>query len=83
MAWSDDYLEPSSQPEYTDSLAPFAGRKAIFERIQQYLIDPSDRHALLFIGRQSIGRSTLLLQCQYVLGENIIGCYLPLASAQL
>ena len=60
--------------------APFAGRQAIFERIQQYLIDPTDRHALLYIGRKSIGKSALLMQCQQVLNENVIGCYLPLKN---
>lgn len=59
---------------------PFAGRQAVFERIQQYLIDPSDRHALLYIGRKSIGKSAFLMQCQQVLDANVIACYLPLTN---
>lgn len=57
---------------------PFAGRQAIFARIQQYLIDPTDRHALLFVGRKKIGKTATLWQCQHVLDEHVLGCYIPL-----
>ncbi len=75
---TNDYLDTDAELENTLLSAPFAGRQAVFARIQQYLIDPSDRHALLFMGRKSIGKSATLLQCQKVLGEHVIGCYLPL-----
>lgn len=73
---TDNYQDSSAQSMLPS--APFAGRKAVFAQIQQHLIDPSDRHALLFIGRRSIGKSAMLLQCQHVLGEHVIGCYLSL-----
>lgn len=75
-----DNTSDSNTPIENIPPTPFAGRQAVFERIQQYLIDPADRHALLFIGRKSVGKSAILLQCQHILGENVIGCYLPLAD---
>jgi hypothetical protein len=75
---TNDNLETDIELENTLISAPFAGRQAVFARIQQYLIDPSDRHALLVMGRKSIGKSAMLVRCQQVLGEHVIGCYLPL-----
>lgn len=76
----DNTSDSNTETENRLSPTPFAGRQAVFERIQQYLIDPADRHALLFLGRKSIGKSAILLQCQHILGDNVIGCYLPLAD---
>jgi len=78
---TNDYFDTDTEFEDTLLSAPFAGRQTVFARIQQYLIDPSDRHALLFIGRKSIGKSAMLLQCRQVLGEHVIGCYLSLNDA--
>ena len=74
----NDYFDTDTEFEDTLLSAPFAGRQAVFARIQQYLIDPSDRHALLFMGRKSIGKSAMLLQCRQILGEHVIGSYLSL-----
>jgi len=72
---NDNNFEPEIQ-----SQQPFAGRQDIFARIQQYLIDPSDRHALLIIGRDGMGKSRILQQCLHVLEDNVIPCYIPLTD---
>ncbi len=57
---------------------PFAGRQKVFIEIQQYLADPIDRHALLIIGRNSVGKTRILEQCFYVLEDGVISCPLIL-----
>ncbi len=74
---NENQLEPDIQPEPPK---PFAGRDDIFARIQQYLVDPSDRHALLIIGRDAMGKSHILQHYVEVVDNSVIPCYLPLTD---
>jgi len=74
---NDNTLEPEIQPEPPK---PFAGRHDVFAQMQQYLIDPSDRHALLIIGRDGMGKTSILQQFAYVLEDNVIPCYVSMSD---
>ncbi len=71
-------------PDYNSpglATAPFAGRKDVFSRLHARLFDPTKTGALLFMGRQHIGKSALLLNVDAVFRESAVGVYVPLRSA--
>lgn len=74
---NDNQIEPEIQPEIPQ---PFAGRRDVFAYIRQYLVDPADRHALLIIGRDGMGKSQILKQCAHVFDDSVITCYIPLTD---
>lgn len=80
---SEEYYESTPQPTPQKPVAAFAGRQHIFARLQQYLIDPADRHALLLIGRHTIGKSAILQECHQILGENVVTVYFALSQDML
>lgn len=56
----------------------FVGRADAYNRIHQYLTDPTSPHALVFLGGQSIGKSALLWHVDHSLNENTFGVFVPL-----
>lgn len=63
--------------------APFAGRKDAFARLYARLIDPINTGAILFLGRQHVGKTALLHNANTIFKETAIGVYLPLREANL
>ena len=73
-----------NEPEQTDPQLPaFAGRDELFQRLQQRLIDPNDRHAQVYSGRDSIGKSAWLQHCLHAFEPVLLGVYIPLGRATL
>ena len=58
--------------------APFAGRKEAFARLYARLFDPVNTGALLFVGRQHMGKTALLRNVDAVFKESAVGVYVPL-----
>lgn len=51
--------------------SPFAGRERALARLHQHLIDPHNRYALVFLGQQHSGKTTLLLRFRETVGEGV------------
>lgn len=64
--------------KHTHDNQPFAGRDAIYARLQQTILDPPHRYAVLFIGYEGIGKSRLLQHFNTVFDDPIYSLYLPL-----
>lgn len=62
---------------------PFAGREAIYARLQQHILDPPTRHALLFTGHDAFGKSALLKHFNSVFGDLLLGVFFPLHDLEL
>src|SRR3954466_4366064 len=58
--------------------APFAGRKEAFARLYSRLFDPVNTGAILFLGRQHIGKSALLHNADTVFKDTAVGVYVAL-----
>ena len=58
--------------------APFAGRKEAFARLYSRLSDPVRTGAILFLGRQHIGKSALLRNADAVFKDTAVGVYVSL-----
>lgn len=74
--------ESLSNPYYAE-YPPFAGRKAAFARLNQHLTDTGSGDALVFVGRQGIGKTALLKNFDAVFDETYIGVYIPLRDTGL
>lgn len=68
---------PTTQP------IPFAGRQGLYARMQQHIIDPPDRFALLYTGHDGIGKSALLTQFSTIFDDSLLGIYIALETAPL
>jgi hypothetical protein len=64
-------------------LAPFTGRRAAFEYLQQQLTAPTHRTASVLLGGRHSGKTTLLHYFRVVFDENTIGVFLPLKHLML
>jgi hypothetical protein len=63
--------------------APFAGRQEAFARLYARLFDPTNTGALLFLGRQHIGKTALLLNADSIFKESAVGVYVPLRQTTM
>lgn len=70
-----DAIQDSQSNQYV-----FAGREKIFSRIQQTVLDPPAKHALLFTGHDGIGKTALLQQAQQVFSDPILCVLVELAE---
>ncbi len=61
----------------------FAGRYSIFTQLQQYLLDPADRHAWLYTGHPNSGKTALLRQVTSVLDDSVIAVLIRLDDLQI
>lgn len=59
---------------------PFAGRQALFARLQQQILDPPHRHALVFSGHDGMGKTAFLNQCADVFDENLLLIFTSLSE---
>ncbi len=55
--------------------APFAGRKDAFARLYTRIFDPVNTGAILFLGRQHVGKTALLRNVDPVFKETVVGIY--------
>ncbi|MDQ7033873.1 MAG: hypothetical protein Q9P01_03260 [Anaerolineae bacterium] len=62
---------------------PLVGRATIYARLQQHVLDPPNRQAIVFTGHDGIGKSSLLRLFSHVFDNQILGIYISLADAPL
>lgn len=67
-------------PSPDNNVIPFAGRQALFARLQQQILDPPHRYALVFSGHDGMGKTTFLKQCLHVFDENLLLIFTPLSG---
>lgn len=65
-------------PYRADPTAPFAGRQKAFEHLYERLTSPTGTRGCAMLGRQSIGKTSLLLHFYDTFDDNFVGVYLPL-----
>lgn len=70
----------SSDPSIENSPELFAGRDAIFVRMQQRIFDQPYRQAIAFIGQDGMGKSALLRHFTHTFHDPILSLYFPLAD---
>lgn len=73
-----DYNDPAGLAS-----APFAGRKDAFARLYARLLDPIHSGAILFMGRQHVGKTALLHNVATAFQETAVGVYIPLRETNL
>lgn len=74
--------ENDTLPE--EQAAPFAGREAIYARLQQDILDPADRHAIIYLGHDGMGKSALLQHFSSVFDDSILlSIYVSLETMDL
>lgn len=71
-----------SKPTY-DTGAPFVGRASVIQRLQQHMLDATDRHALLVVGRDGRGKSALLRYLATQREGQILAVQVPLDAGAL
>ncbi len=75
----DDLINPYQPlPDSDIGLVPFVGRKPAFTRLHQYLRDPHNAHALLYLGRRLTGKTAFLQRCEVMFDDGFIGVSIPL-----
>jgi hypothetical protein len=70
-------------PSESDIEIPVIGRETLYARLQQYVLDPPNRHAFLFTGHDSVGKSRLLRHFPQAFDNQILGIYIALEKAPL
>jgi hypothetical protein len=70
-------------PSESDIEIPVIGRETLYARLQQYVLDPPNRHAFLFTGHDGVGKSRLLRHFPQVFDNQILGIYIALEKAPL
>jgi len=70
-----------TSPSQHDSI-PFAGRQAIYARLQQQILDPPHRHAIVFTGHAGMGKTTLLKQFLTVFDDPILPVFTSLSETK-
>jgi len=73
---------PFSEEECA-KLAPFTGRRAAFEYLQQQLTAPTNRVAAVILGGRHSGKSTMLHYFRVIFDETYIGVFVPLKHLML
>ncbi len=72
-----------NQPDASDNQHVFvAGRDSIYARLQQKILDPSDRHAIIFTGHDGMGKSILLQHFSTIFDDPFLSILTPLADQQ-
>ncbi|MGJ3240140.1 MAG: hypothetical protein ACFE0Q_15645 [Anaerolineae bacterium] len=59
---------------------PFAGRDPIYARLKQQILDPSHTHALVFIGHDGIGKTSLLTHFTQIFDDPILSIFTSLQT---
>jgi hypothetical protein len=70
-------------PSESQIVIPVIGRETLYARLQQYVLDPPNRHAFLFTGHDGVGKSRLLQHFPQVFDNQILAIYVPLDKAPL
>jgi len=73
----DEPLLPQN-PYRPDAHAPFAGRQKAFEHLYERLTTPANMRGCAVVGRQRIGKTSLLLHFHDTFDDTFVGVYLPL-----
>ncbi|MBZ0284360.1 MAG: ATP-binding protein [Anaerolineae bacterium] len=73
----DEPILPQN-PYRPDAIAPFAGRQKAFEHLYERLTNPTGTKGCAILGRQGIGKTSLLLHFHDTFDETFVGVYLPL-----
>lgn len=75
---------PFGDDEYECAkLAPFTGRRAAFEYLQQQLTAPTNRLASVLLGGRHSGKTMMLHYFRVVFDETFIGVFVPLKHLML
>lgn len=61
----------------------FAGRQALYARLQQQIFDPPTLHARVFLGHDGMGKTALLQHFPLHLPASILSLYIPLHERDL
>lgn len=67
-------------PDSAQTAAPFVGRDTAFVRLHQHILNPATRHAMIYIGRDGIGKTRFLRHFNVVFDESHPGVYIPLRT---
>lgn len=62
---------------------PFAGRELLYARLQQHILDPPDRHAIIYVGHDGMGKSALLQHFSSVFDNTMLSFYVSLEKMNL
>ena len=72
-----------NQPSNNDNQSSIvAGRDIVYARLQQKILDPSDRHAILFTGHDGIGKTTLLEHFSVIFDDPLLSIFTSLSGNQ-
>jgi len=71
---SPDPSIPEAQPK------PFAGRDALYARLQQQILDQPQRQAIVFTGQDGMGKTALLQHFTHTFHDPILSVYFPLGE---
>ena len=80
LRWGMIWHMTDAIPDPQSTQSVFAGREKIFSRIQQTILDPPAKHALLFTGHDGIGKTALLQQAQHVFSDPILCVFIALTE---
>jgi len=77
-------MQPEDSPEATtpEIPAPFAGRNALYARLQQHILDRPQRRAFAFTGQDGMGKTALLRHFTRTFHDPILSVYFPLAALE-
>jgi hypothetical protein len=73
-------MNDTSNPYRDDNseLAPFAGRQPAFARLHQYLKNPVNGQAMIFVGQRRVGKTAFLQHFGTVFDDTFMSIYIPL-----
>lgn len=69
-------------PETSQPQAPFVGREALYARLHQHILQPTTRRAVLYLGRDGIGKTRLLQHFNTVFAASHPGVFIALRPPQ-
>lgn len=75
-------MRENNSPDPSNENRLFAGRDAIFARMQQRIFDQPYRQAIAFIGQDGVGKSALLRQFTHSFHDPILSLYFPLPALE-
>jgi putative ATPase len=61
----------------------FAGRELLYARLQQHILDPANRHAIIYTGHEGMGKTALLQHFSSVFDDTMLSFYVSLEKMDL
>ncbi|MEL6310126.1 MAG: hypothetical protein AAFQ52_18450, partial [Chloroflexota bacterium] len=69
---SEQTPPPDNSTHAVPTYQPYAGRETLFARLQQYILDPTHRNAVVITGQRRMGKTATVLEFIHIFNDPIL-----------